>query len=73
METTVFIQIEMTVEFDAHKAVPKTRDYPGDPAEIEINDIKILNCEISEELHNNVLFWHEDEIKEHIGDEIYAV
>jgi len=64
MKTNLFLEMDLQIAFDFHKSVPRTRDYPGDPADCEILGIKIFGEVISDELFDAIINEYGDEIDE---------
>jgi len=63
METTIFIEIEVKIDFTPVKAERMTRYYPGFPAHLEINDITIPTTD-------EIMKEHEQAIHDACWDEI---
>jgi len=63
MRTIVHLELEVEVDFDAQKAEPMTRHYPGNPAGVEINTLLINDIELDMKLFNSIMkdFQHEVE------------
>jgi len=70
MEAIIHLELELTVEFDAQKEERATSHYPGCPAAVGIDDIKILGKEISDSLYDEIIRLYEDEIEEACWEEI---
>ena len=70
METITFTELELTVEYDYQRAERMTHSHPGCPEAIEITEIKILDCPISQQLFENILHVHGNRIEQDIWDEI---
>ena len=64
MKTNLFLEMDLEIKFAFHKSVPRTRDYPGDTADTEILEIKILGKAISEDLFDAIIKEYSDEIDE---------
>lgn len=54
MNEDACVEIEFELEFDAHKAVPSGRHYPGDPAYFEPTDMKCFGYSISDAFFNTI-------------------
>ena len=63
METTIHLELEIKIDFDAYKTERMTRHYPGYPAHIEINKVILPTPD-------KVLKEFEDEIEEWCWDEV---
>ena len=68
MKTNLFLEMDLEIKFAFHKSVPRTRNYPGDPADTEILEIKILGKAISDEFLDAIIKEHGDEIDEWLFD-----
>lgn len=64
------IEIELDIEFDAHKGEPMRWHYPGHPPEIEITDLKFNGQLLPDDMAEEILKDHEDEIIQACWDEV---
>ena len=78
MEETIEIELPMKfkIKFEAFKSEPMTRDYPGDPAYIEIGKISLIGVEgiyLQPDIYglfNTMMSLYEDEMTEACEDHV---
>jgi len=65
------LTVEIDVEYNAYKSVPRTRHYPGDSAEVEVLEISLYGHALSHigSLFNAIVEEHGDEIEEACMDD----
>ena len=63
MKTSIFLEVEVEIDFDPQKAERMTWHYPGCPAHIEINEIKLPTAD-------EVVKQYEQEIHDACWDEV---
>ena len=73
MKTTIHLELEFEVDFDIQKEEKMTRNYPGCPADIEINEIEAEGClrGINQCLFDKVLAKYQEEIEEVCWEEAF--
>ena len=71
MKTTIHLELEFEVDFGIQKEEKMTRHYPGCPASVEINEIKLIGLDgiyLASSVHNDLfdtlVALHGDEIEE---------
>ena len=64
MKTELSLELDLQIKFAIHHGYSKTWDYPGDPDDCEILDIKIYGQEISQELFDAIIKEYGPEIEE---------
>ena len=65
------LTVEIDVEYNVYKSVPRTRHYPGDPADVEVLEISLYGHALSHigSLFNAIVEEHGDEIEEACMDD----
>ena len=61
------LTVKVKVVFRATKAEPRTWDYPGDPADIEVVGLEFMGVTVEDKLFNAIY----DEYKDEIHDECW--
>ena len=62
MNVTIPIELEFEIEFNVIKEEPRTWDYPGHPAEVEICAIKYNGHTIPDDMADEIIKDNEDDI-----------
>jgi len=70
MDAIIFTELELIVEYDHQPFEAMTHHYPGCPEAIEITDIKILDCPVSQQLFENIIHVYGKEIEQAVWEEI---
>jgi hypothetical protein len=68
VKTSINIELEFEIEFDAHPPEKMTRHYPGSPASVEPCDMKVLGVPIGDKLFEAMLDEYEHEIHDACWD-----
>ena len=71
MKTTINLELEFEVDFDIQKEERMTRHYPGCPAAIEINDLKIGRRAVTQDIFSRIMDQHQEEIEEACLEEAF--
>lgn len=76
MKATITLEIEFEVDFDIQKEErqilhPAENAYPGCPASLEINDLKIGRCAVGMEIFNRIMGQYQEEIEEACWEESF--
>ena len=58
------LTIQIDVEYNVYKSVPRTRHYPGDPAEVEVLEITMYSVPITPWLFDAIMGEYGEEIEE---------
>ena len=70
MKTTISIELEFTIDFDATPYEPMTLVYPGNPADVEPYDLSVLGVRVSDNIFDAILKEHDDDIRQACWDEL---
>ena len=61
------LTVKVKVVFEATKAEPRTRHYPGDPADVEVVGLEFMGVAVEDKLFDAIY----DEYKDEIHDECW--